>query len=652
MNFKPLTDLNSISTDNVSELVATRGSIIHTGETEYITETLCYRCRECAALIVVHQKKQEDDEKYLEPTMCKDSCKSRKGMDPLYDSPFTMSYARQIITVQTISHNFTQSNKTVEVVVYRDLADAFAVGQEVLITGIVKQAVENYDDEEKIKFKAPFMKKKDKESNPIILRIYIKCFGMIDISLDENLPSRKDDTVEMDLITKLRADPNIFKVLLHSFCPAVAGKEVAKAFSLLGLFGGHNLMDNFRRSSIHVLLLGSSGTGKSAILQAAYECAPKGMAISGANITMAGLIAGCDEHMKAEAGVLSLCDNGVLYIDELDKMEREQQQAMIASMDSEVIMIHKNGCFMKIPARTNILAAANPCSEVYDYSEPVVANMSFPRDLLEKFDIVVPFLPSSEEEIEEFLMQLEQKSKNQDTSISLFSTLPENEFFDAPSSSSKKYHWLKKEVGENLKTISRKDIQIYIKHALEECCPKLSEEAANVLKNFYENYSVEMTRQYEEVWSTMHNMESLIRLTLSRARIDFSDVATVEHVHQVLSLFKAAQIDVYPHHNIAAPSTSNATTSQLNLTSMFNASIKKKEVEIGKLSKPKQMKELLRVLGEKAENSGNNVFTMPKLLEIAIELGIKDYYDIVNRLNYDGFLLKTPNGFKLVKESF
>lgn len=270
-------------------------------------------------------------------------------MDPLYDSPFTLSYSRQIITVQMISHNFTQNNKTFDVVVYRDLTDAFAVGQEVIITGVVKQAVENYDEDEKIKFKAPFMKKKDKESNPIILRTYIKCLSMLDSTSDEGLSSRKDDTLEMDLLTKLRADPRIFKVLLHSFCPSVAGKEVAKAFALIGLFGGHGLMSKWRRSSIHILLLGSSGTGKSTILQAAYECAPKGMAISGANITMAGLIAGCDEHMKAEAGVLALCDNGLLYIDELDKMEREQQQAMIASMDSEVIMIHKNGCFLKIP---------------------------------------------------------------------------------------------------------------------------------------------------------------------------------------------------------------------------------------------------------------------------------------------------------------
>lgn len=299
------------------------------------------------------------------------------------------------------------------------------------------------------------------------------------------------------------------------------------------------------------------------------------------------------------------------------------------------------------------MAAANPCTEIYDYNEPVIANMSFPHDLLEKFDIVVPFLPSNEEEIEEFLVQLEQRSKNTSSNISSLNntTQLENDFFDSPSSSSeanRKFHWLKKETGENLKMISRKDIQTYIKHALDECCPKLSEEAANVLRSFYENYSVEMTHEYEHVWSTMHNMESLIRLTLARARIDFSDVATVEHAHQVLSLYKAAQIDVYPHHDVNAESSS---ANIHNISSMFNASLKKKDVEIAKLSKPKQMKALMEVLYERADSAGSNIFTMPKLLEIAIELGIKDYYEIINRLNYDGFLLKTANGYKLVKDS-
>jgi DNA helicase MCM8 len=348
-----MTNLNSVPSETVGELISTRGSIIHAGETEFITEVLCYRCSTCSALMAVRQMKKEEKEKFLEPQSCTGNCRGDLGMDALYDSPFTFCYSRQVVTIQTISHNVNQTNRPIEVVLYRELTDAFAVGQEVIVTGIVKQVVEDSGDDENIKFKSIFTKKKDKETNPIILKTYLKCFSMIE-SFNEDQQKESvinDGTPEMEMCITLRSDPRIFKIILHSFCPHINGKEVAKAFTLLGVFGGHGLMKNHRRSSIHILLLGSTGTGKSAILQAAYEIAPKGMAISGANITLAGLTAACSEHMVADAGAIALCDNGVLDIDELDKMEREQQQTLVSCMDSGVISIHKNGSFFKMNVR-------------------------------------------------------------------------------------------------------------------------------------------------------------------------------------------------------------------------------------------------------------------------------------------------------------
>lgn len=641
--------LNAISNDNVGELVCTRGTIVNACETEFVTETLCFRCSLCSALIAVSQLKKNIDEELSEPTKCTGTCKGRNGMTPLYDSPFTNSYSRQIVTVQTISQNFSQSNRTMEVVLYRDLTDSFAVGQEVVIIGMVKQAVENYDEEENVKFKNFFTRKRDKETNPIILKTYLKCYTIYDLNReDESIKNESlNDSPELDLVTKLRSDPRVFKILLHSLCPKIAGREIAKSFALIALFGGHGLMGNLRRSSIHILLLGSSGTGKSSILQAAYECAPKGMSISAANISLAGLTAACEEHGNSKAGALPLCDGGMIYIDELDKMDREQQYAMISCMDSEVIHIHKNGCFMKLQARTNILAAANPSSEVYDYNQPVIANMSFPIDLLQKFDIVVPFLPNSEEDIEHFLTHFEkqlndeEKIENATQSTSLDTQYLENEFFDSPKIdiSANNYHWMKKAVDEVLPKYTKKDIQTYIRFAVDGCRPKLSKGAAKLLKFFYENYTKEIPLQYREVWSTAHNIESLTRLILARARIDFCDKATVEHAKQVLSLFKAAQIDVYPHHDV-----SSAAHDEFNNT-MFLSNSKRPPMDISKMSKPKQMKALMEYLKE----VNVNVFTTSQMMEIAVQLGIKEYSEIISRLNYEGFLLKTSEGYKLVK---
>lgn len=272
--------------------------------------------------------------------------------------------------------------------------------------------------------------------------------------------------------------------------------------------------------------------------------------------------------------------------------------------------------------------------------------MSFPIDLLEKFDIVVPFLPNTEEDVEAFLHNIEKKllQKQEDLSMSLPNSTQdlENDFFDTPmvDATNKNSHWMKKELDENLTKLSKKDMQTYIKYALEGCRPKLSKQAAKLLKFFYENYTAEQPHRYDEVWTTAHNIESLTRLTLARARIDFADKATVEHAKQVLSLFKAAQIDVYPHHDISANGADSSIMMGL-----------KTQVDISTLSKPKQMKAFLELLVSKSEEKKTNVFTTAKIMEMAIDLGLKDYYEIIMRLNYDGFILKTSEGYKLVNKS-
>lgn len=218
----------------------------------------------------------------------------------------------------------------------------------------------------------------------------------------------------------------------------------------------------------------------------------------------------------------------------------------------------------------------------------------------------------------------------------------ENDFFDSPMVDVSKInsHWLKKELDESLTKLSKKDMQTYIRYALEGCRPKLSKQAAKLLKFFYENYTAEQPHSYNEVWTHAHNVESLTRLTLARARIDFADKATVEHVKQVLSLFKAAQIDVYPHHDVSAGANGLDNSIMRGL---------KPHVDISSLSKPKQMKAFLELLTSKSEENKTTFFTTAKMLEMAIDLGIKDYMEVIMRLNYDGFILKTADGYKIVK---
>jgi len=91
------------------------------------------------------------------------------------------------------------------------------------------------------------------------------------IQNDEDIFSSND----IKIIETLSQDPNLFPLLVKSFCPTIYGHELVKAGLLLTILGGSNpnLDPNARptqkrsnthfRPDCHLLLLGDPGLGKS-----------------------------------------------------------------------------------------------------------------------------------------------------------------------------------------------------------------------------------------------------------------------------------------------------------------------------------------------------------------------------------------------------
>lgn len=68
----------------------------------------------------------------------------------------------------------------------------------------------------------------------------------------------------------------LFRFLVHSLCPMIYGNEIVKAGLLLALFGGTASTDSKSRFQSHVLMVGDPGLGKSQMLQACTNVAPRG----------------------------------------------------------------------------------------------------------------------------------------------------------------------------------------------------------------------------------------------------------------------------------------------------------------------------------------------------------------------------------------
>ncbi|CAK9225778.1 unnamed protein product [Sphagnum troendelagicum] len=322
--------------------------------------------------------------------------------------------------------------------------------------------------------------------------------------------------------------PDAYQEICRLIAPSIFGHDdVKKAVACL-LFSGSRkrLPDGVQlRGDINVLLLGDPSTAKSQFLKFVEKTAPIAVYTSGKGSSAAGLTASVvrdasSREFYLEGGAMVLADGGVVCIDEFDKMRPEDRVAIHEAMEQQTISIAKAGITTVLNSRTSVLAAANPPSGRYDDLKTAQENIDLQTTILSRFDLIFIVKDARDHQRDMQIAKHILKVHANADSLAKGTEVQDQE------------NWLKR----------------YVEWSRSHCSPRLTDSAAQLLQNNYVKIRQQMREQNNERGSspipiTVRQLEAIVRISESLARMQLSTIATEEHVTEALRLFHVSTMD-------------------------------------------------------------------------------------------------------------
>ncbi len=481
--------IKDLRSSHLGKLVVVEGIIRQASEVRPEVYKATWACRVCGAEFVTLQEGFE----LKRPQQCP-YCHKR-GPFQLVDKVFT-DVQRIVIEENPEKLEGAEQPSRISVILRHDLVDPtfrrrVTPGNSVRVIGILREV--------------PLRKESSKRYDLFIEANYIE-------AIQQEFHEVEITPKDIEAIKQLAAtDP--WPKIVASIAPSIYGHEKVKEAIALQLFGGVRKQrpdGTWSRGDIHILLVGDPGAGKSQILKYVASMAPKSRYVSGKGASAVGLTASVvrDEFLKGwtlEAGALVLANGGIVCIDEMDKISKEDIFALHEAMEQQSITIAKANIFATLKAQTAVLAAANPKFGRFDPHTPVADQISLPETILSRFDLIFAVKdipnPQRDEELADHILKLHKKPKAAEPPIPL--------------------------------DLLRK----YIAYAKKNVFPKLSDEAAELIKRFF----VELRKKYSSggtVPISPRQLEALVRLTEASARLRLSPIATREDAQRAIDLMK------------------------------------------------------------------------------------------------------------------
>lgn len=339
-----------------------------------------------------------------------------------------------------------------------------------------------------------------------------------------------DVSKHLDRIREIANSESVVDLITDSIVPSHEGDRMIKEAIALVLFGGvdKELPDGSKkRGTIHVLLMGDPGCGKSVLLRYAKNLAPRSIYTTGKGSTSVGLTAAAVQDdfgsggWTLEAGALVKANGGLCAIDELDDMAADDQAGLLEALSDQTVSINKANISATLPARTSVLAAANPIHGRFDEFESIAEQFDLEPALQSRFDLIFTMQDKPEADKDRRI------ARSQLDSSQAGQRIARGEAVDDPTTQP---------------PIEPDVLRAYIAHA-REIIPVLSEDMKEMIVEQY----VSLRQANDDngpVPVTPRATEALVRLAEASARLRLSDEVTIEDAKRAARIHQSCLEDV------------------------------------------------------------------------------------------------------------
>lgn len=494
-NFGDTIQVEDILTQHIGKFVEVEGRIVDQTITKSKVLRAAFKCMRCEHITYIDQ----EDRRFVEPFQCENDVCGRKGQFKLLDEPESSLVDYQEMIIESLHGG----QVAVLASVYGSLChppwerDAKVVK----VCGIVRKVQVVTRGEKKNLFEW------------VVDAVSIK------FSDDSNTEPPTEEEIKMfeDWATQPH---ELRKRLLESIAPNIEGSLDVKDACSLALFSDWNWgLDPdvvIERSSIHVLLFGDPGVAKSQIIKDVVYLAPKGKFGQVTNMSRGGLstVAVMENgtwHVKS--GFFSQGDQGIVALDEIDKVREPQDlNCLVSVLNEQIQHVSKAGQNdLKFNTRTAVLGAANPGKGGYLKKGEILTQLenTIPSYIYQRFDVIF------------VIKDVPEKEKDSVVADNI------NAMHNDPKISRKSVP----------RVISPDLFRKYVLYARSKPVPEFEPNAQRLIKEYYLKLRA-IPGEYPVI--SARQVNNINRLSKAIARREMSPKVTGEHVKYAIGIMKAS----------------------------------------------------------------------------------------------------------------